>query len=329
MLQSELSWVNYLDKMNISKDFGRAIHNITSGISKARMNKYSNLQLQRSWRNLMLSTGEISIRQKIEEENKQVHAGMSVRLIDIPVHKGVVIDPHGLASDQFVMLLKRNCSRFYGTPIPAFIRRLIANHQNAFALRGIIGMRLDEVADKLNPSNAESIHRRAIKHFALLSVADQIAVQLKILPLSTQEVSESIDYMVNEWWLHNINMSDRRRGLENIKAFMHRDRTRFARIFTNNFGPQMNPVHQLAGYIKDHKDMMLYLFTAAALKEACRGYDYSQVIKEIDKQGFLFKNDRPKYKSTFTIPGFDKRQSFYAIDARLLSDDSEQGHEGQ
>ena len=125
MLQSELSWVKYLDKMNSSKDFGRAIHNLTGGISKARMNKYSNLQLQRSWRNLMLSTGEISIRQKIEEENKQVHAGMSVRLIDIPVHKGVVIDPHGLASDQFVMLLKRNCPMSTGLKL-----RLVPRHMH-------------------------------------------------------------------------------------------------------------------------------------------------------------------------------------------------------
>jgi putative DNA primase/helicase len=311
------------------KDFGRAIHNITSGRSKNRMTKYTSLQPQRAWRNLMLSTGEISTRQKIEEENKQVHAGMSVRLIDVPVHRGVVIDPHGQSSDEFVRLLKQNCGRYHGTAIPAFIKRLITQHENAFALRGIIGHRLSEVAERLTPADAESVHRRAIKYFALLEVTGQIAVELGILPLSAQEISEAIDYVVKEWWLYSVNMSDRRRGIENIKAFMIKEGTRFAEIVDDNYDGKSTPVLRQAGYIKYQKGMKLYLFTEDALREACREYDFHQVLKEVDKLGMLFRNDQQKYKSKFTIPGFDKRRPFYAIDEGLLSEDSEQGHEGQ
>jgi putative DNA primase/helicase len=305
------------------KDFGRAIHNITSGRSKSRMTKYSSLQQLKAWRVLLFSTGEISTRQKIEEESKQVHAGMSVRLIDIPVHKGIINDAHDKTSDEFVRLLKSNCSRYYGSAIPHFIKQLTSDYENSFALRGTISAELERVSNQLTPSNVESVHRRAIKHFALLMVAGEMAVKLGVIPLSTSEIKSAIETVVQEWLLHNFNLSDRRRGVENIKTFMIRERVKFAEIR----GGDVSPVPQQAGYHKMHQGNDLFLFTEPALREACGEYDCHQVLKEIDKSGCLFTNNGKKKVSTFSIPGFEQRQPYYAIHAKLLSEENEEGHE--
>lgn len=309
------------------KDFGRAIHNIVGGRSKARMTKYAVLKQQKSWRVLLLSTGEISTRQKIEEENKQIHAGMSVRLIDIPVHRGIINETHGKTSDEFVRLLKSNCSKFYGTAIPEFIKQLLSEYENSFALRGTLRAELDRASVLLTPANAESVHRRAINHFELLMVAGEMASKLGIIPLSITEIKTAIEAVVQEWWLHNINLSDYRRGFENIKAFMISGRVRFAEIKKGHEGYEAVPVHDQVGYHKNHQGNDLFLFTLEGLREACRGYDYRQVLKEIDKRGYLFRNDKPKMISVFTIPGFDKRQKYYAIRSDLLSDGIDEGHE--
>lgn len=57
------------------KDFGKVAYNVTGGKGKAVMDKDRNLKQQRTWRTFVLSTGEISVRQKIEEEGNKVRAG--------------------------------------------------------------------------------------------------------------------------------------------------------------------------------------------------------------------------------------------------------------
>src|SRR3569623_380465 len=69
-----------------AKDFGQVAYNITGGKGKTVMDKDRNVKQQRTWRTFVLSTGEISVRQKIEEEGNKVRAGQLVRLADVPVN---------------------------------------------------------------------------------------------------------------------------------------------------------------------------------------------------------------------------------------------------
>ncbi len=82
-----------LDEMGTfgGRDFGKSVYDLFGGQGKSRLNKNSTLQAQRTWRVFGLSTGEISVRQKIEEEpGRKSKAGQLVRLADVPIAQGVI-----------------------------------------------------------------------------------------------------------------------------------------------------------------------------------------------------------------------------------------------
>jgi putative DNA primase/helicase len=66
-----------------ARDFGKLIYDLFGGQGKQSMNANRNLKQVRTWRTSVISTGEISSRQKIENGNEKAKAGQLLRLIDI------------------------------------------------------------------------------------------------------------------------------------------------------------------------------------------------------------------------------------------------------
>jgi putative DNA primase/helicase len=77
-----------LDEMGScdAEDFSKVLYDLAGGQGKSRLTEESALRERRSWRILVLSTGEISVRQRIEEGQRATRralAGQLTRFVDI------------------------------------------------------------------------------------------------------------------------------------------------------------------------------------------------------------------------------------------------------
>ncbi len=298
-----------------TKDFGRVVYNLAGGRGKAAFDKDRSLRPQRTWRALILSTGEISSRQKIEESGAKARAGQLLRLIDLSTGDEIIREAHGASSTDFVYGLKQVCGTYYGTAGPAFIEKLALGFRTEYALQGYVGAELDRWTNDLTPPNASPEQRRGLRRLALAGVAGALARELGVLPFDEGEIKEAISVLADLWHLDSAQVPDNVRGLQAIQGFMQRHAARFRGAMDNG----TSTIRDLAGYTTAD----CYLFTPEGLQEACGGFDSGEVAKELDRRGLLFKNDPGRLQSKHTIcfAGTHKRLRLFAVRHTVLEKD--------
>ena len=108
------------------RTINEAAYLLANGLGKARALSDGSAKAIKSWRTLVLSTGEVSLADRIKEEGFRVQAGQTVRLIDIPADAGVGLglfeDLHGFASPRELSdAIRKAAATHYGHPSRAFI----------------------------------------------------------------------------------------------------------------------------------------------------------------------------------------------------------------
>ena len=214
-----------LDEMGTcdAKNFGKVIYDLLGGKGKSRLDKNSRLQAQREWRITALSTGEISVQQKIlEDTGKAPMTGQLIRMIDIPIHNGVLVDGHGGPLADLANRLKTACSQYYGTAAPAFIQRLITLEPDGSALQRRLK---DEVGtwarDLADSQRLESFQQRVLQRFSVVLQAGVLAVDFGILPFKRAEIVLAVQAVWRDWLGDTDNQPDAVRGVRAVKNFLH------------------------------------------------------------------------------------------------------------
>lgn len=162
---------------------------------------------------MYFSTGEVSVLRRLQADGKEVHAGQLLRLIDIPIEGGIVIDTAGSQPAAYADKLKAACARHFGIAGPAFVRALVMEYEDARALTATVKAHLQMHATALTPPNAPAEHQRAIKRFALLMVAGELAIRLGVLQDCPREHIEHAVYAaLRAWQIDGANVPDRLRG---------------------------------------------------------------------------------------------------------------------
>src|SRR3569623_264483 len=302
-----------------AKDFGQVAYNITSGKGKTVSDRDRNLKQQRTWRTFVLSTGEISVRQKIEEEGNKVRAGQLVRLADVPVHDNIIQDTHGMDPADFALQLKRACAQYYGTAMPAFIKALIERFHYFHPFAAHIKQALAEAEARLAVPRMEAEQRRTLRRFALIEVAGKQAVDFGILPFTKQEIEDAVTQVVQAWFAEGVSMPDRIRTVMALQAFIQCHQRRFRPTHCDDF-----KMYNLAGYTeRDFKGGWIYMFTAEAFAEACGGHNPKDIAREIQKLGYLHANEKDRYMYICTVVGNgeSKRLRLYAVSDAILEFD--------
>jgi uncharacterized protein (DUF927 family) len=311
-----------LDEMGTcdAKNFGKVIYDLLGGRGKSRLDKNSLLQAHREWRITALSTGEISVQQKIlDETGRAPMTGQLIRMIDIPIHDGVLIDGHGDTLAFLATRLKKACGQYYGTAAPAFVARLITLEPDAAELQRRLRADVEIwVRDLVDNRLLESFQQRVLQRFAVVLAAGVLAVDFDILPFNRADIVLAVQAVWRAWLGDAESQPDSVRGLRALQSFLLRFRTsRFRDAHdTRNGGVT---VRDLAGYYD--LERQLYLFTELGFREACAGHDWRSLLRELVVRGFLFMNDGQKKKSRHSVDGIDGRLSFYAVRASLMSTD--------
>ncbi len=125
-----------------AREAGGAAYLLANGSGKSRARRDGSARSPFTWRLLFLSSGEITIGDKIKEDGRQrATAGQAVRVLDIPADTGkfgLFENLHGAASGQiFADTLRAATQQFFGTPIRAFLPEITAHADRiADAARG-------------------------------------------------------------------------------------------------------------------------------------------------------------------------------------------------
>ena len=179
---------------------GRALESISYmfslGTGKTRANRAGGYRIPHVWRATLLSSGEISLSAKLNEDGRRARAGQSVRFIDVPITKDHIQNIHGReSSGAYIDEIKTRSEMFYGTAGRAFLKALTADLAR---VKKEIVPAIDRLALSLLTERADSQVRRVAARFALACYGGELAQEFGILP-EALDIRASIFACFDAW----------------------------------------------------------------------------------------------------------------------------------
>ena len=282
------------------------LYKFLSGKGQARLTSNLKLAEQHSASVSILSSGELSVEEKLRMGRESVNAGILARLPSMLI-TGDDMSLSGesmLDTAERIEQFKDACSEHGGFLGPAFIQSLLDSYESREVLNMDIKQQWQNAVEQLSHYATNSIQRRVIRRFSLTLLAGWLASEMQLIPFSEDEVMESVLFMI-ELWLNNVETSktDVERAVDRFTDYLRKNYHSFPSSNNTDFKGIVE------GY--NHNDLYL-LFLPETFLKICEDVTPTQVADELKKLGAL-KHDAGKQKYRVMIPSTDKRQYFYAI----------------
>jgi uncharacterized protein (DUF927 family) len=291
-----------------ARDAASGIYSLGNGTGKSRSGRNGDLIKPKSWRIVLLSSGELPVSSKLnEDKTRKAMAGQMVRLLDIPCDagKGFGAFDHGNEQGDAAPIakqFKQASVQYYGTAGPAFLKALIKGEIEPSEIRKLIEIFTDQV----RPDQSDGQTDRAIQRFGLLCAAGMLAAELGIVTWTPDRAFEAIKSTFYSW-LSN------RGGCEPFEvtqavqcvrlAIEQHGHSRFERL---DGGLTSTLVHHRLGWTEGSGDEQTWLIPPESWKEICSGNDFKLVAKILADRGMILKaNDG--YQTVKKIHGTAKR----------------------
>jgi uncharacterized protein (DUF927 family) len=164
-----------------AREAGEIAYMLANGFGKGRARRDGSARRPAQWRLLFLSSGEVSLADKMAEMGKRSKAGQEVRLVDIPADAGTgwgaFEELHGAASSGiFAEELRQATDQYYGAPIRRFLALLAARHTaDPSGLSELLRANRDEFLAAHLPDGASGQVRSVCARFALIAAAGSLA----------------------------------------------------------------------------------------------------------------------------------------------------------
>jgi hypothetical protein len=151
-----------------------------------------------------------------------------------------------------------------------------------------------------------------MEHLALVKIAGMMASKLLDLPITPEEISDSVNYVAQAWVDNTDALPDAERGVIALREFITKHgESRFKRLPADD----RQQIPNLAGYW--HKENSEYYLTKSGWEEACSGFNASDVAEQLKVLKLLRHDDR---RNTVKVEIDQKRPRLYAISAAILDD---------
>ncbi|MES2915148.1 MAG: DUF927 domain-containing protein [Pseudomonadota bacterium] len=186
------------------RDLHGAIYMLGNGAGKARMTKDAVLADQAAWRLALISSGEISVRDKLKEARLETMAGHEVRLIDVEVDSrayGAFDNLHGEQSAAvFADRLRRSATGHHGIVGKEFIRLMIEGGtvSKSRELEQLARTHSSKWLAKL-PVILDGQVARVAKRFAAIGLAGEIATWFGLTGWPQHEAFQAAELGFHEW----------------------------------------------------------------------------------------------------------------------------------
>jgi uncharacterized protein (DUF927 family) len=312
------------------KDADNIAYMLANGQGKKRMKDKGGLRDSSYWQCLILSTGEISLSEKIAEANKRTHAGTENRFIEIPADTGrygIFENLHNFQSgDELSRHLEAVAKECYGIPIREFLHRISpTSHEN---LAKNIAQIIADFKKRFVPENADGQVQRAAGRFGLVASAGILASRTYILLLSDDEIFDAIGDCFNAW-LTNRGTSGKLETHQGVQAvirfFEQFAMNRFSTIgVVNEEVDEKEKIFNRAGYKKKncYGEWEYWVFPEVFRKEICAGYNPTDVSAELVKQGLLLLSNEGERTISQRLPKAEggKLKRMYCFSSAIMGD---------
>ncbi len=297
------------------REVGETVYMLANEKGKTRMNKNAGLRQSLRWKLLLLSTGEISLADKMAEAGKHPHAGMETRLVDIPENAN-----HGLFSElhsfeggaELSIHLKTASKQFYGTAIREFLKHLTAEDMQELEKR--LQKLRDDFVHNACPESANGQVRRVASRFGLLYIGGILACEYGILPFDKREIATGLYECFNDWLKNRgtTGQLEDKKAYEQVKHYLERfGESKFSFINRNKI---ITPARlERMGYREEQLDgSIIYWVFPDSFKEICKGYDPHNVAKVLVQQKILMTDNEGESTYPKSFEGM-KRMRMYRI----------------
>ncbi|MFK3975876.1 DUF927 domain-containing protein [Shewanella vesiculosa] len=289
------------------------LYKFLSGKGQARLTSSLELAKQHSASVSLLSSGELSVEEKLLLCRETVNAGILARLPSMLITaQDMALDGESmLETAERIESFKEACAEYGGTLGPKFIQTLLDKYESRDSLNDDVRQQWLQTISELSDYAGNSIQRRVVRRFALVLLAGWMASDMKLISFTEDEITEAVTFMI-ERWLDNIETSktDVERAIDRLSNYLRK----------NYHNLPDSDSEKIKGKIDGYKHNGLYLLLLPETFVAiCQDVTPTQVGDELKKIGAL-KFDPGKQKYRVTIPLTGKRQYFYAIHQTFIDD---------
>jgi uncharacterized protein (DUF927 family) len=308
---------------------GETVYMLGNGTGKARANDRGQAGRQvQEWRLLFLSTGEKTLAQHMAEANKELKAGMEVRMLAVPADasKGLgMFDRLNGFEDAAALsdALKARVANYYGTPLTAFLTALCEpGKRHGWA--AILRRTLEGFIAEALPASASGQAHRAAARFGLAAAAGELATAMGITGWPDGTATTAARVCLNAW-LHERGGAGNFEGdaiLARLRQVIERfGESRFTRWESaaakiDEHGPRT--IDRL-GFRKTlehgmgdtmHTTNTYYVLPEAWRSEIFRGMNINAVNKELLQRGVLEPASDGKASSLVRLPGLGPQRCY-------------------
>jgi putative DNA primase/helicase len=318
------------------KDVGNIAYMLANGQGKTRMTKNLTNRKGKTWRLLVLSSGEFRIAKYMALANITQKGGQEVRLPDVPAAPrnslyGCFETIHEFKEpEDFVYSLEAEVKKHHGTAMDAFLTRVVVDIADP-QFAGIFAKQVYTAAAKLAAGTSDSAIGRVAKRFGLLQVVLERAHGYNLLPIPYSDIDWSIKECFIDWL--------RARGGDgSIEVLQAVNRIEHL-LVTNEFSDRVftlpnnndRPVRNLLAYRKvdfEGNTSEILVPTSVFDKEFCEGANKNELVKHLEKKGWLLP---PRKDGKFTHQREIKGKSNYYFIFRntVFSSEGSEGSEGK
>jgi putative DNA primase/helicase len=262
---------------------GEIAYMVASGIGKQRASRDGSARDPRTWRVLVLSTGETGLEAHMREGRKKVRAGQLARITDIPADAckgfGCFENVHHLGEGGNL------CCQYYGTAARAFVQKII--DYGVEKSRRDIRYTADEFVAEV-ARNHDGQVKRVARRFGLVYAALFLATKLDVTPgLADEDSKEAVKTCYKAWLI------DRGTGgamethslVEQVTGLLNENaESKFAG--KNDAVDEKRIRNVLWGY----REGAVFFVLPKAFKEICEGYD--DAAKTLIAEGMLIPDEK-------------------------------------
>ncbi len=316
------------------REAGQIAYMLANGVGKSRAGRDGSARPPAEWRLLFLSSGELSLSDKIAEDGRgrKVAAGQQVRIVDIPADAGaghgLFENLHGFPSaDAFARHLKMAAGEHYGTPTRAFLQTLVDNFD---AIAPTVKGYVDEFIAENCPKTADGQVSRVAARFGLVAAGGEMATAAGVLPWPEGEATRAAARCFRDWLTARggIEPAEETEAIAAVRRFIElHGNSRFEAM--GELAPRDGigaPIDQRimnrVGFRRRAEGGGIeYLVLPESWKsEVCAGLDAGAVAKVLNGRGLLVAGGDGKPQVKTRLPNFASPVRCYVIAAGILGD---------
>lgn len=304
-----------------AQDLYNAIYMLANGRGKARSNASGGVIPRAAWRVSILSTGEISVGEKLAEGGRSVKAGQDVRLLDIEADTGLFgafDELHGGATGaEFSDRLKRAAHGVHGTAGPAFVEYLLANRTDLLEKSGRTIDLIQKLLMRGRTAADDGQLLRVARRLAVIAHAGEIATSAKLTGWAKFDAFRAAEVALSLWLdsrapsCTEVVSAHALAAIELTRTFLKDNADGFTTLDANT-GPNATTRH---GWMLGET----FLISAESWR-ALHGKNAADAARVLAQWRLLVPGDGKHMAKRVRHPAFSDRPRFYTVRAAILRD---------